>query len=231
MPADPLVRVRAQQARSRATLERILISAGDTFDEVGFEAATMEAIALRAEVSIGSVYRFFNDKQSLILTLADRWQARCGEMFTRLYTPESLDRDADAVIDDFITWLGELLSEFAGARALLSAALVAPEQSDNDTWTREVERFIDHYAPGLPAARQRMAALTYLSVTSALMVGAVNAGPAMEGHLCEARSVLGGYIHELTREAPEGTRHRRSRPRTASDSIQHVRELGGFPER
>ena len=51
MPADPLVRVRAQQARSRATLERILISAGNIFDEVGFEAGTMEAIAIRAEVS------------------------------------------------------------------------------------------------------------------------------------------------------------------------------------
>jgi AcrR family transcriptional regulator len=231
LPADPLVRVRAQQARSRATLERILISAGETFDEVGFEAATMEAIAIRAEVSIGSVYRFFNDKQSLILTLADRWQARCGEMFARLYTPESLDRDADAVIDDFITWLGELLSEFAGARALLSAALVAPRQSDGEMWTHQVERFIDHYAPGLPPGRQRMAALTYLSVTSALMVGAANAGPAMEGHLREARSVLGGYIHQLAGEAGEGTGRGRSRPRTASDSIQDVRELGGLPER
>jgi AcrR family transcriptional regulator len=206
MPADPLVRVRAQQARSRATLERILISAGKTFDEVGFEAATMEAIAIRAEVSIGSVYRFFNDKQSLIHTLADRWQARCGEMFARLYTPESLDRDADAVIGDFITWLGELLGEFAGARALLSAALVAPEPSDNEKWTRQVERFIDHYAPGLPPGRRRMAALTYISVTSALMVGAVNSGPTMGRHLRGARSVLGGYIHELAAEAPGGTR-------------------------
>jgi hypothetical protein len=33
------------------------------------------------------------------------------------------------------------------------------------------------------------------------MVAAVNAGPLMERHLREARSVLGGYIHELTREA------------------------------
>ena len=65
MPADPLVRVRAQQTRSRATLERILTSAGQLFDEVGFEAATMDAIAIGAEVSIGSVYRFFNDKQTV----------------------------------------------------------------------------------------------------------------------------------------------------------------------
>jgi AcrR family transcriptional regulator len=231
MPADPLIRVRAQQARSRATLERILISAGKSFDEAGFEATTMEAIAFGAEVSIGSVYRFFNDKQSLILTLADRWQARCGEMFAQLYTPESLERDAEAVVDDFITWLGQLLSEFAGARALLSAALVAPEHSDKDMWTREVEGFIDHYAPGLPPARRHMAALTYISVTSALMVAAVNAGPAMERHLREARSVLDGYIHELAREARQGSGHRRSRPPAASDSVQRVRELGGLPER
>jgi AcrR family transcriptional regulator len=206
MAADPLVRVHAQQARSRATLERILVSAGKIFDEVGFEAATMEAIAVRAEVSIGSVYRFFNDKQSLILTLADRWKARCDETFAQLYAPESFDRTADAVIDDFITWLGQLLGEFAGARALLSAALVAPDPSDNDMWTREVEGFIRHYAPGLPPARRRMAALTYKSVTSALMVAAVNAGPGMERHLREARSVLGGYIHQLTREVPTDTR-------------------------
>jgi AcrR family transcriptional regulator len=57
MSADRLVRVRAQQARSRATLELILIAEGQTFDEVGVEAATMEAIAFRADVSIGSVYR------------------------------------------------------------------------------------------------------------------------------------------------------------------------------
>ena len=200
MPADPLVRVRAQQTRSRATLERILTSAGQLFDEVGFEAATMDAIAIRAEVSIGSVYRFFNDKQTLILTLADRWKAQCDEMFAQLYTPESLGRDADAVIEDFITWLGQLLSDFAGARAILSAALVTPERSDSDAWRREVERFIDHYAPGLPLTRRRTAAQTYISVTSALMVAAVNAGPLMERHLREARSVLGGYIHELTGE-------------------------------
>jgi AcrR family transcriptional regulator len=200
MPADPLVRVRAQQTRSRATLERILTSAGQLFDEVGFEAATMDAIASGAEVSIGSVYRFFNDKQTVILTLADRWKAQCDEMFAQLYTSESLGRDADAVIEDFITWLGQLLSDFAGARAILSAALVTPERSDSDAWRREVERFIDHYAPGLPPTRRRTAAQTYISVTSALMVAAVNAGPLMERHLREARSVLGGYIHELTGE-------------------------------
>ena len=55
-----------------------------------------------------------------------------------------------------------------------------------------------------------MAAQTYISVTSALMVAAVNAGPLMERHLREARSVLGGYIHELTGEAREVTPHRRS---------------------
>ena len=65
-----------------------------------------------------------------------------------------------------------------------------------------------------------MAALTYLSVTSALMVGAVNAGPAMELHLREARSVLGGYIHELSREAHEGTRIGRSPSRLRFDSAR-----------
>jgi AcrR family transcriptional regulator len=210
------VRAHAQQERSRATLERILTAAGENFDEIGIEATTMDAVAQRAGVSIGSVYRFFQDKQSVTITLADRWQARCSEMFAQLYTPESYQRDADAVIDDFIIGLGELLADFAGARALLAAELVAPERSETDVWTREVGGFIDRYAPGLPRARRRFAAHTYLTITWALMVTAVNAGPAVNGHLHEARSVLTGYIHELTREAAafDGGRRRPAR-RTA----------------
>jgi AcrR family transcriptional regulator len=200
MCADSLVRARAQQARSRATLEQILRAAGESFDEVGVETATMEGIARRAEVSIGSVYRFFEDKQALTTTLTDRWQARCNAVFADLYTVESYTRDADEVIDEFIALLGQLLEEFAGARALLATALVAPDRSEVESWTRQVEGFIEHYAPGLPRARRRSAAQTYETITWALMVAAVNAGPAMDRHLLEARSVLGGYIHELARE-------------------------------
>jgi AcrR family transcriptional regulator len=155
MCADSLVRAQTQQARSRVTLERILRAAGESFDETGVEAATMEGIARRAGVSIGSVYRFFADKNALTITLADRWQARCGEVFSELYTSESYTRDADAVIDDFIALLGQLLKEFAGAHALLAAALVAPNRSDVEIWTRHVEGFIDHYAPGLPRDGRR----------------------------------------------------------------------------
>jgi hypothetical protein len=45
------------------------------------------------------------------------------------------------------------------------------------------------------------------------MVAAVNAGPAMGRHLREARSVLGGYIHELSAEGGINTRTRRAAER------------------
>lgn len=73
MPRDVGVRAQARQARSAATLERILEAAGRLFDEVGVEAATMNAIAERAGVSIGSVYRFFANKSALTETLTARW--------------------------------------------------------------------------------------------------------------------------------------------------------------
>jgi hypothetical protein len=47
------------------------------------------------------------------------------------------------------------------------------------------------------------------------MVAAVNAGPEMDRYLGEARSVLGGYIHELTREAAELSGRRLRHPSSA----------------
>src|SRR5262245_1026958 len=76
MPGHVGVRLRARQARSVATFERILEAAGALFDEMGVDATTMEAIADRAGVSIGSVYRFLENKNALKMTLSARWTER-----------------------------------------------------------------------------------------------------------------------------------------------------------
>jgi len=58
-----------QQARSRQRFNQILDAAARTFDEVGYEAATTEMIAVRC--SIGSLYRFFSDKSAILYALAE----------------------------------------------------------------------------------------------------------------------------------------------------------------
>lgn len=62
-----------KQDRARASLERILVAAEEILDEVGPEATTTRAIADRAGLSVGSLYRFFPDKAAIVRELVRRY--------------------------------------------------------------------------------------------------------------------------------------------------------------
>jgi AcrR family transcriptional regulator len=63
------IRVAPQQQRSARRLAGFLETAAALFAEVGFEAATMQAIADRSGSSIGALYNYFPDKRSVAATL------------------------------------------------------------------------------------------------------------------------------------------------------------------
>jgi AcrR family transcriptional regulator len=65
-----------QQARSRATLGRLLDATEQLLEEGGLDAATIPAIAERAGVSVGLVYRRFPDKDNLLRAVYERFFAR-----------------------------------------------------------------------------------------------------------------------------------------------------------
>jgi AcrR family transcriptional regulator len=56
----------SRAARKLATRERVLSAARDLFDEVGYELATIRAIAARAGVSVGSVFTTFSCKAEIL---------------------------------------------------------------------------------------------------------------------------------------------------------------------
>lgn len=60
------------QARSRATVEVVLEAATQLLDSVGERGFNTNAVAERAGVSIGTLYRYFPDKQSILTALARR---------------------------------------------------------------------------------------------------------------------------------------------------------------
>jgi len=74
--ADPFARLREnppQQARSRATFNRLLDATEELLDEGGLDAATVPAIAERAGVSVGVIYRRFPDKDNLLRAVYQRF--------------------------------------------------------------------------------------------------------------------------------------------------------------
>jgi AcrR family transcriptional regulator len=61
----PSGRRRASQARSKATVKRILDSAASLIVEKGADSVTMTEIARRSNVVIGSLYQYFADRSAI----------------------------------------------------------------------------------------------------------------------------------------------------------------------
>ncbi|MEU6092296.1 TetR/AcrR family transcriptional regulator [Streptomyces sp. NPDC047085] len=70
------------QRRSAERLTRILDACADLLDEVGYDGLSTRAVAQRAGVPIGSVYRFFGNKRQMADALAQRNLERYTERVT-----------------------------------------------------------------------------------------------------------------------------------------------------
>ncbi|WP_133913558.1 TetR family transcriptional regulator [Streptomyces sp. NBC_00582] len=93
------------QRRSAERLTRILDACADLLDEVGYDALSTRAVAQRAGVPIGSVYRFFGNKRQMADALAQRNLERWSERVTeRLKEARHGDWRAvmDAVLDEYL---------------------------------------------------------------------------------------------------------------------------------
>jgi len=89
LPADrPLP---ALQERSKATTERLLAAAEALLREGGSDAATLRAIADRAGVSLGIVYRRFPDKDAVLRAVYVRFFERVREA-NELALPNAANR-------------------------------------------------------------------------------------------------------------------------------------------
>lgn len=100
------------QRRSAERLTRILDACADLLDEVGYDDLSTRAVAQRAGVPIGSVYRFFGNKRQMADALAQRNLERFTERVTERLRGASADPAApgeggwrtamDAVLDEYL---------------------------------------------------------------------------------------------------------------------------------
>lgn len=111
------------QRRSAERLTRILDACADLLDEVGYDALTTRAVAERAGVPIGSVYRFFGNKRAMADALAqrnlDRYTERVAEWLKKAEKAEKAKKEGtegtegkagsggwraamDAVLDEYL---------------------------------------------------------------------------------------------------------------------------------
>ncbi|MBX3246781.1 MAG: TetR family transcriptional regulator [Myxococcales bacterium] len=162
------------QARSRRRYEAILDAAAAVFAEVGFDAATTEAIAARADTSIGSLYQFFPNKRALFTGVAERLMARETALFDAV-TAERAGAPWPELLDAVVGAFVELRETEPAWHAVWSSAL-ALEGEVKDTAERCHQHIVSRtaailagYAPGLPPARVEIVAALLVETVAAML--------------------------------------------------------------
>ncbi|WP_405940314.1 TetR family transcriptional regulator [Streptomyces sp. NBC_00726] len=124
------------QQRSAERLARILDACAGLLDEIGYEQLSTRAVAQRAGVPIGSVYRFFSNKRALADALARRNLDSYAERITaRLTAIETADwRGAiDAVLDEYLA-----MKRTVPGFALVDFGAPAPDEDPADDANQRV---------------------------------------------------------------------------------------------
>ncbi|MGW6742072.1 TetR family transcriptional regulator [Streptomyces sp. NPDC055025] len=208
-PAGGLRRAPVQR-RSTERLARILDACAELLDETGYELLSTRAVAARAGVPIGSVYRFFGNKRAMADALArrnlDSYAARITE---RLASLDARDwRGAiDAVLDEYLamrrTVPGFALVDFGaqlplGTRAAARGPDTAPADPESDPGLRVVDRLTGLLAAHLgrtPTEALRRTVLVAVEAADALLQLAFRTDPAGDPAIvAETRELLRAYL-------------------------------------
>ena len=103
-----LQRVRPRQSRSQATVNVILEAAAQVLENAGEAGFNTNSIAERAGVGVASIYRYFPDKQAILLELGRREMALVGAQIAAdpAARPDGISADRQA-IRTFLRAFGE----------------------------------------------------------------------------------------------------------------------------
>jgi AcrR family transcriptional regulator len=185
------------QRRSAERLTRILDACADLLDEVGYDALSTRAVAQRAGVPIGSVYRFFGNKRQMADALAQRNLERFSERVAeRLKEARQGDWRAamDAVLDEYLamkrTAPGFSLVDF-GNQIPVGARQAEPNHRVADRLTDLLSGYLDR----TPDDDLRRTFLIAVETADTLVQLAFRVDPEGDAQvIAETRELLRAYL-------------------------------------
>jgi AcrR family transcriptional regulator len=200
-PSPDLLRNAPIQARSRERLRRVLDAADTVLAAEGAGAFTTTRVATRAGVPIGSVYRFFPDKETIVEALAVRYWSDLEDLVAGVVEADA----AEAVSDPVGAVLDVLVAGFRarpGFLALWYGGLRTERVRDATRPTRvaigrSVERLFARHWPNAPRrTRARVAEMVVLAGDSLLREAFRRNRRGDATVLAESKLMLRAYITE-----------------------------------
>lgn len=187
------------QARSRERLRRVLDAADEVLAHDGAGAFTTTRVAQTAGVSVGSVYRFFPDKQAIIEALALRYWSDFEDLVAGVAEADETEPLGDpvgAVVDVLVAGFqaraGFLSLWFGGLRTERVRDVTRPTRT---AIARSIERILHRHWPAAEArTRAQVAEMAVLAGDGLLREAFRRDHNGDSTVLAESRVMLSAYI-------------------------------------
>jgi AcrR family transcriptional regulator len=190
------------------------------FAEEGYEAATMEGIAARAETSIGSIYQFFPNKLSLFNALARHYHDKLRAFFDVLLGGPLLERPWAEIVDIGIDAFTLFHEQEPGFRAVwvglhLTEEVVTEGEAINREFARRLEAVLELRLPGLPARQRPVVATMMVEILTAMLIVSARRPDEQKALMSETKALLRRYLAPYEEKAALAPRKGSDRPRAA----------------
>lgn len=198
-PPELSLRNAPLQARSRARLGRVLDAAELVLERSGATGFTTTAVAQAAGVSVGSVYRFFPDKQAIVEALAIRYWSDFADLVAGVVEADAQEPVADPA-EAVLSVLAAGFRARPGFLALWYGGLRTEQVRDRTRDARQAiaasidEMFAAHWPAAPVQTRQLVAAMVVLAGDGLLREAFRRDPGGDEALLGEAQVMMRSYI-------------------------------------
>jgi AcrR family transcriptional regulator len=157
-----------RQERAEQRVAELLDAAASELAEVGYDAATMKAIAIRAGASIGAAYQYFPNKEALVGALRERYAIEMEKRWAHreeTAVGQSIREGTEGFVDMMVNFLDE--------HPAWIAILDAPADSRRNRKTRDQlrERLAQVFCarrPAIPHEQARLVASIALQMIKSM---------------------------------------------------------------
>jgi AcrR family transcriptional regulator len=163
MSEENQMRRQPKQARSKQRVDHLLNVAAQTFEEVGYAAATTNAVAARAGISIASLYQFFPNKEAIMAALVERYLKELQEVAFTMGENLPITTRLEQALDR----LEDFHQTHTGFRALFLGTEI--ENHIQDVLIEFLDAVLAEHFPTLNAGLRRQTASACLGITKGIM--------------------------------------------------------------
>ncbi len=172
------MRRQPSQDRAHATIDAVLKAAEHEIAQGGLDKLTTKRIAATAGLSVGAVYEYFPNKETIISELIQRWLARLFDELDSVHPRHGAGLDMLSYVTAQSERAIRLYEDQPGLGALLDMLTAMPalrevsEMHDNRVLD-SVSSALAHYLPRADPADLRMTALSILIISHEMISAAI----------------------------------------------------------